>query len=103
MKRDGQCISLWQYQMADYKADGNHLPAEADVVIVGGGITGISTALQLQRAGLSCVLVEAREIGFGTTGGTTSHLNTIMDTPYYQIIKDFGADNAQLLAHLTRN
>jgi glycine/D-amino acid oxidase-like deaminating enzyme/nitrite reductase/ring-hydroxylating ferredoxin subunit len=89
--------------MPDYKAEGNSLPAEADVVIVGGGITGMSTALQLQRAGISCVLLEAQEIGFGTTGGTTSHLNTIMDTPYYQIKKDFGAENAQLVAQLTRN
>jgi glycine/D-amino acid oxidase-like deaminating enzyme len=82
MKRDGQCTSLWQYGMPSFPATETVLPAEADVVIVGGGLTGISTALQLQKAGKNCVVIEAQEIGFGTTGGTTAHLNTMMDTPY---------------------
>ena len=74
---------------------------EADVVIVGGGITGISTALRLQREGKKCVVLEAQNIGFGTTGGTTAHLNTLLDTPYYKIQNNFGKPNAQLVYELT--
>ncbi|HSY62406.1 MAG TPA: FAD-dependent oxidoreductase [Cytophaga sp.] len=98
MKRDGQCISLWQ-NMPEHIS--KHMPAEADVVIVGGGITGISTALRLQREGKKCVVLEAQNIGFGTTGGTTCHLNTLLDTPYYTIKNNFGEKNAQLVYALT--
>ena len=104
MKRDGQCISLWQHGMPPYESKTQELPDElADVIIVGGGITGISVALALQKAGKKCMVLEAQGIGFGTTGGTTAHLNTIMDTPYYQIKKNFGSDSGQMVANLTRN
>lgn len=98
MKRDGALTSLWQYKMPDYISQTKTLPKNVDVLIVGGGITGITTSLLLQKAGKKCLLAEAQTIGFGTSGGTTAHLNTMMDTPYNQIAKDFGEDNAQLVA-----
>jgi glycine/D-amino acid oxidase-like deaminating enzyme/nitrite reductase/ring-hydroxylating ferredoxin subunit len=102
MKRDGHTISLWQHDIPSYSANVQNLPPQADVVIIGGGITGLSTAFKLQLSGKMCVLLEAREIGFGTTGGTTCHLNTILDTPYYQIKNDFGENNARKVAQLTK-
>ncbi|MGE5395278.1 MAG: FAD-dependent oxidoreductase [Candidatus Saccharibacteria bacterium] len=101
MKRDGNTTSIWQHDIPSYPSGAQNLPAQADVVIVGGGITGLSTALKLHLSGQSCVVIEAREIGFGTTGGTTCHLNTMMDTPYYQIKNDFGEDNAKRVFKLT--
>lgn len=101
MKRDGNTISLWQHDIPSYSSGVQNLPAQAEVVIIGGGITGLSTALKLSLSGKFCVLIEAREIGFGTTGGTTCHLNTLVDTPYYQIKNDFGEDNARKVARLT--
>jgi len=100
MKRDGNCKSLWQEYAPDYlSANGWSKEQVYDVLIVGGGITGITTALLLQQAGMKCVLAEAQNIGFGTTGGTTAHLNTFMDTPYHSIASNFGAANAQLVAN----
>ncbi|MEP6675766.1 MAG: FAD-dependent oxidoreductase [Ferruginibacter sp.] len=100
MKRDGVCKSLWQHGMGDFETAVQDIPANAfDVLIIGGGITGLTTALLLQHAGKSCIIAEAHSIGFGTTGGTTAHLNTFYDTPYSKIIKNFGRDNAELLAH----
>jgi glycine/D-amino acid oxidase-like deaminating enzyme len=101
MKRDGTTISLWQHDIPSYLSTVHDLPAQAEIVIVGGGITGLSTSLKLQLSGKSCVLIEAREIGFGTTGGTTCHLNTMVDTPYYRIKNDFGEDNARKVVKLT--
>jgi glycine/D-amino acid oxidase-like deaminating enzyme/nitrite reductase/ring-hydroxylating ferredoxin subunit len=98
MKRDGATISIWQDTIADYKTNNNfEADKQYDVVIVGAGITGVTTALSLQNTGLSCLLIEASTIGFGTTGGTTAHLNTFFDTTYQQVTKNFGQKNAKLL------
>lgn len=46
---------------------------KTDVCIVGGGYTGLTTALELARAGVGVVLLEAREIGFGGSGRNAGH------------------------------
>jgi len=102
MKRDGAQTSLWQDKMQDYTTKTQHIPNQIfDVIIAGGGVTGIATALQLQKAGKRCLIAEAHNICFGTTGGTTAHLNTFFDTTYDQIKKDFGEDAVQLVASAT--
>ena len=103
MKRDGTQKSLWQEKIEDYVPQHSNLPTQSfDVVIAGGGITGITTALLLQKAGKNCLVAEAHNLCFGTTGGTTAHLNTFLDTSYKQIKDDFGESDAQLVAKATR-
>lgn len=58
--------------------------------------------MELQKAGKQCLLIEACTIGFGTTGGTTAHLNTFLDTTYDHIESDFGEKNAQLVFQATK-
>lgn len=102
IRRDGFCTSLWQADMQPYiatrAADNDH---RYDVIIVGGGITGITTGLLLQQRGKKCLILEAASLGFGTTGGTTAHLNTLLDTPYHVISKNFNKDIAQQVAMVT--
>ena len=102
MKRDGFTTSLWQDKMSDYISKTRTLSKNKfDVLIVGGGVTGITTALQLQKSGLQCVVAEAHTLCFGTTGGTTAHLNTFLDNDYSRIAKDFGEEDARLIAKAT--
>ncbi len=100
--RDGATTSLWQGTTAGFRPASVITSKTFDVVIAGAGISGLTLALQLQQYGLKCVILEAQTVGFGTTGGTTAHLNTLLDTPYSQIIKDFGIENAMLVASSTR-
>lgn len=46
---------------------------EADVCVVGGGYTGLTTALELAEDGVSVALLEAEEIGFGGSGRNAGH------------------------------
>ena len=46
----------------------------ADVLIIGGGITGVTTALLLAQQGRSVVLLEGQELGSGATGNSTGNL-----------------------------
>src|SRR5262245_16056853 len=99
IQRDGSLISLWQSEIPVYKPQNDpDIRTIYDVAIIGGGITGISTALNLQTAGKKCIVIEANNLCFGTTGGTTAHLNTLLDTPYTTIIKNFGRGDARLVA-----
>ena len=98
MQRDSATKSLWQMNMPDYISKKIEMPDTIyDVIIVGGGITGISTALLLQEAGKRCLLLEAKNLAFGTTSGTTAHLNTILDLTYAQIEKKFGEENTKFV------
>lgn len=96
MNRDGVRKSIWQEEIKSFPQAIN-FETEYDVAIVGGGITGVSTAYELQKAGKNCILLEAANIGFGTTGGTTAHLNNFIDTTYSEAIKKFGLEDAKLL------
>src|SRR5471030_1965512 len=41
---------------------------DAHVCVIGGGFTGVNTAIELAQRGLSVVLIEARRIGWGASG-----------------------------------
>ncbi|PKF76198.1 FAD-dependent oxidoreductase [Chryseobacterium sp. PMSZPI] len=97
MYRDGARKSIWQDEIKKFSTEPD-LSRLFDVVIVGGGITGVSTALKLQESGKQCIILEAANIGYGTTGGTTAHLNDFFDTTFTQVIRDFGLENAKLYA-----
>jgi gamma-glutamylputrescine oxidase len=59
-----------------YEASAAELPAQprlqgreqADVCILGAGLTGLSAAIELAEAGLSVIVLEAREVGAGASG-----------------------------------
>ncbi len=71
---------------------------EADVCIVGGGITGMTAALQLSKAGQRVVLLEAETLAYGTTGSSSNHLNTQIDFGYRNVEKKFDKEVARLVA-----
>lgn len=102
INRDGYRTSLWQDTQQQYVAAPFPVKDNWDVIIVGGGITGISTAARLQEAGKHCLVIEAENLCFGTTGGTTAHINTLLDTPYTTIARNFGDDNARLVANAAK-
>ena len=52
---------------------------ESDVVIVGAGFTGLLAALHLAEAGLSVVVLEAKEIGWGASGRNGGQVNPAFD------------------------
>jgi glycine/D-amino acid oxidase-like deaminating enzyme len=60
------------YYAASSHAQPDHPPLQgqlqADVCVVGGGFSGLNTAIELAERGLSVVLLEARRIGWGASG-----------------------------------
>ncbi len=66
-----------------------------DVLVVGGGIAGVTTAYLLRRAGMSVALVERGTIGEVDTGHTTAHLTAVTDTRLSDLVDQFGSDHAR--------
>jgi glycine/D-amino acid oxidase-like deaminating enzyme/nitrite reductase/ring-hydroxylating ferredoxin subunit len=69
-----------------------------EVVIVGGGISGITTAYLLAKEGRSVAVIEDGNIGSGETGRTTAHLVNALDDRYFEIEKALGPIAAKLAA-----
>ena len=67
---------------------------ETDVVIIGGGLAGLSTAYCLSQSGKSVVLVEDGFIGSGETGRTTAHITCALDDRYFELEEIFGKEKA---------
>ncbi|HEV7618562.1 MAG TPA: FAD-dependent oxidoreductase [Burkholderiaceae bacterium] len=63
-----------------------------DTVIIGAGITGITTAAQLVRAGKRVAVLEAMKIGHGTTGHSTGNLYAPVDESMSRLGKKWGGD-----------
>jgi glycine/D-amino acid oxidase-like deaminating enzyme/nitrite reductase/ring-hydroxylating ferredoxin subunit len=99
INRDGALQSPWQKGPEATSGQSSVEPEIVyDALIVGSGITGMTTALLLQTAGKKVVVADAHTSGFGTTGGTSAHINTFADTTYPEAESAFGAKGAQLFA-----
>ncbi|HWI42465.1 MAG TPA: FAD-dependent oxidoreductase [Nocardioides sp.] len=61
-------------------------PASYDVVVVGAGITGLTTALLMARGGRSVAVLEGRRIGDGTTGHTTGKVSLLQGTKLSRVL-----------------
>lgn len=61
-----------------------------DVAIVGGGITAACLAHELSGAGLEVAVLDRRDIGTGSTAGSTSLLQYELDTPATSLVKTMG-------------
>jgi glycine/D-amino acid oxidase-like deaminating enzyme/nitrite reductase/ring-hydroxylating ferredoxin subunit len=80
-------VSIWESTAEKGRAFSALAGAkEADAVIIGGGITGLTAALILSEAGKKVVLLEALEIGLGTTGNSTGNLYMTVDE-FLSVIK----------------
>lgn len=68
----------------------------ADVVVVGAGITGLSTSLLLANRGLDVALVEALHLAHGVTGRTTAKMTSQHSLLYSQIARAHGEETARV-------
>ena len=98
MQLPGSSEPLWADTVAPTsypQLSGEH---SASVAVVGGGITGLTTALLLATRGLDVVLLEARTLASGTTGGTTAKVTSQHGLLYDRLISSHGDEVAGIYA-----
>lgn len=70
---------------------------DADVCIIGGGYTGLSTAIHLRRRGYSVALLEANRMGWGASGRNGGHVGTGQRADQKDLEKWVGGERARVL------
>jgi glycine/D-amino acid oxidase-like deaminating enzyme len=68
-----------------------------DVVIVGGGIFGLTAAYLLKQSGRTVAVVERRRCGWGETGRSAAHLTAVGDTPLAELVDRLGPEQARMV------
>ncbi|KRB59680.1 FAD-dependent oxidoreductase [Flavobacterium sp. Root186] len=94
----GDNISFWIDTTPILSFEKPSQDISTEVLIIGGGIAGLTTAYKLLKAGKKVVLVEDGFIGSGETGRTTAHLTCALDDRYYYLENTFGRESAHLAA-----
>ncbi|MHA7146018.1 FAD-dependent oxidoreductase [Arthrobacter sp. TmT3-37] len=87
--------SLWLDTAPHIPSDTLPDGASFDSVVVGAGLTGMTTALLLARAGHRVAILESRTAGAVTTGNTTAKLSLLQGTSMSMILKHHDAELAR--------
>lgn len=69
--------------------------AETDVVVIGAGITGLTTAYLLAKAGRQVVLLEQAKVASGASAYTTAFLTALIDTDFSDLVSVYGRKRAK--------
>ena len=87
--------SIWQKTARLPAFDPLRGDKNTDVLIVGGGITGLLTAHFLKQAGVDCCVVEKGRICQGTTAHTTAKITAQHGLIYHKLVRRAGVEVAQ--------
>lgn len=69
---------------------------DVDVLIIGGGLTGISTAFYLRDTNLSVALIDQDKIGYGVSSRTTGKLTYLQELIYSKLESNFNYKIAKI-------
>src|SRR5699024_6725532 len=74
-----------------------------DTVVIGGGFTGLSSALNLRKAGVDVVVLEAAEPGWGGSGRNNGQVSPTLSRPDPEDIEARHGEAGERLVHLIRD
>lgn len=96
-----ETTSYWQKSVASPLTLSGTFPSVADVVVIGGGVLGASTAYWLAHAGVAPVLLERAGLAYGATGRNGGFVTTGLAEPYSVAIEQLGHETARAIMTLT--
>jgi glycine/D-amino acid oxidase-like deaminating enzyme len=98
LNTDYERRAFWQASMqALPDRSGRDLPAEATVVVIGGGYAGVTAARELARRGIAVTLLEARTLGWGASTRNGGIVHAGYKWSARQLIERHGPDTGKAL------
>ena len=88
--------SLWKAEFEQLPYPPLDRDAECDLIVVGSGIAGLSSAFEAARFGAKVIVIDRAEISGGMTARTTAHLVAEIDDRYFDLIEAVGETDARL-------
>ena len=88
--------SLWKTETEPLPYPPLDRDAECDLVVVGSGIAGLSSAFEAARFGAKVIVIDRGDISGGMTARTTAHLVAEIDDRYFNLIEAVGEQDAKL-------
>ena len=88
--------SLWRAQQEPQHFAPLAQDASCDLVVVGSGIAGLSSAYEAAACGAKVIVIDRRDVTDGMTARTTAHLVSEIDDRYYELITNVGEEAARL-------
>lgn len=87
----------WHDQIEPVSGSDTPLPDSVDVLVVGGGYTGLSAAITTARGGRSTLVVDAREPGFGCSSRNGGQISTSVKPSLAKLTSRFGLEKAKAI------
>lgn len=97
-KTSGANSSFWTESVSPLSFKKLDAPTNTDILVIGGGLAGLTTAYCLAKEGKKVTLVEDGYLGSGETGRTTAHIAYALDDRYYDIERYFGLEKTKIIA-----
>lgn len=98
---DSSAVSLWDETSEEiFQASPMAADVTTDLAIVGGGYTGLSTALHAAEKGLGACVLEARQIGYGGSGRNVGLVNAGLWLPPQDVRAKLGGERGARLVDL---
>ena len=88
--------SLWRAEFEPLAYPRLEAEAECDLLVVGSGIAGLSSAYEAARFGAKVIVIDRGDITGGMTARTTAHLASEIDDRYFDLVKVVGEEDARL-------
>jgi glycine/D-amino acid oxidase-like deaminating enzyme/nitrite reductase/ring-hydroxylating ferredoxin subunit len=93
---EGKTVSYWEASEELLEKDALRRSIETEICIIGAGISGLTTAYLLAKAGKKVVVIDDGTIGGGESSRTTAHLSNAIDDRIYRIEDWHGKEKAKL-------
>src|SRR5688572_25010143 len=88
--------SLWRAEFEPLTYPPLEADAACDLVVIGSGIAGLSSAYEASRLGAKVIVIDRGDISGGMTARTTAHLVSEIDDRYFDLIRAVGQEDARL-------
>ena len=88
--------SIWLKDKKNNQVKELNKNIKTDILIIGGGITGLSTLYNLRNSNLDITLVDSNLVGCGVTSKSTAKINYLQEHIYYDIAFKYDLDKAKL-------